>query len=146
MLLMALVLAGGCGVKGPPTPLWPPAPLPMVSDLAYQMTDRQLTLTWRLLSPLEDKAARQAYFIIRRSQTALDQPPCEHCPRVFRTVERIPYVETTDAAYSLTLTLEAGYRYAFTVHLQSDKDVGPDCDPVQFDTPSDRLTLPAEEP
>jgi hypothetical protein len=149
-LVLAVVLGGGltggCGVKGPPTPMWPPAPLPMVADLTCQVADGRVTLTWRLPSPLEDKAARQASFIIRRYRTALDQPACENCPRVFTTVETMPYVETADTAFSLNLALEAGYRYAFTVHLQTGNDVGPDADPVQFDYPSDEISVPVEEP
>ena len=145
-LLLGGGLAGGCGVKGLPTPLWPSAPLPVVSGLAYQMTDGQVTLTWRLPALLADKTAAQAYFIIRRSQSSLDPAVCENCPRVYRTVARIPYVETTNAAYSHPLVLQAGYRYAFTVHLQSGKDVGADCDPVQFDIPSDGTVSPVEEP
>jgi len=137
---------GGCGVKGPPVPLRQPDPLPAVVDLAHRIDNRQVTLTWRLQSPPDRQAARQARFIVRRFRTALDQPACESCPQVFETVSRMPYVETSDGAYALTLPVEAGFRYAFTVHLETGKLVGADSEPVKFEYPSDDHALPVEEP
>ena len=136
----------GCGVKGPPVPLWKTPDLPSVTDLAYHEADGQVTLTWTLQSPLDAQAARQASFIVRRFRTALDQPSCENCPKVFETVGNIPYVETDDGSYTLTLSLDAGFRYAFMVHLQTEHDVGPDCDPVKFDYPMDKQDQPEVVP
>ncbi len=146
VLVLGWLVAGGCGVKGPPIPLRQPAPLPAVTDLTYRVSDRQVTLTWRLPSPLDRQSAKRARFIIRRSRTALDQPACENCPRVVETVGRMPYVETTDMTYTDKLVIEAGYGYAFTVHLRTGNQVGPDGDPVQFDYPSNPLAVPVEEP
>jgi len=150
-LVLALVLGwfaliGGCGVKGPPVPLREPPALPSVTDLAHRVADGQVALTWRLQSPLDSRAARQASFIVRRSRTAFDQTACENCPRVFETVGNIPYVETDDGSYTLTLGLDAGFRYVFTVHLQTGRVVGPDGDPVQFDYPSDKRVQPEAVP
>jgi hypothetical protein len=123
-----------------------PDPLPAVVDLAYRIANRQVTLTWRLQSPPDRQAARQARFIVRRFRTALDQPICESCPQVFETVGRMPYVETSDGAYALTLPLNVGFRYTFKVHLEAGNLVGADCEPVQFDYPSDNIGVPVEEP
>ena len=137
---------GGCGVKGPPVPLRKPAPLPAVTDLAYRVTDGAVNLTWSLSPPLEGKAARQASFIVRRSQTALDAQACENCPQVFTTVGTVLYVDTGDRPFTARFALEAGYRYVFIVRLQKDGDVGPDSNPVKFDYTVENGVVPVEEP
>lgn len=151
-LVLVLVLGwltvglGGCGVKGPPVPLRQQAPLPAVVNPAYRIANRQVTLTWRLQSSLDRQVARQARFIVRRFRRALDQPACESCPQVFETVGRMPYVETSDGAYVLTLPLEAGFRYAFTVHIETGNLVGADSEPLKFEYPSDDNVVPVEKP
>lgn len=140
------VLATGCGVKGPPVPLWQASPLPAVADLAGRVADGRVTLTWQLQSSLDSQAARQASFIIRRSRTAFDEPSCENCPQVFETVGNVPYVETDDGSYTLTLGLDAGFRYVFMVHLQTEHGIGPAGEPVQFDYPMDKHDQPEVVP
>ena len=146
LVLGWFVLVAGCGVKGPPVPLQQTPALPSVTALAHRVADGQVTLTWQLQSALDSRTARQASFIVRRSRTALDQPSCENCPQVFETVGNIPYVETADGSYALKLGLDAGFRYVFMVHLRTGHDVGPDCDPVQFDYPMDKPDNPEVVP
>ena len=150
MMVLALLTGwlslGGCGVKGPPVPLQQKRSLPAVTDLAYRVADRQVTLTWRMKSPLDRQAAREATFIVRRSKTALDQPACQTCLQVFETVSRLPYVETADASYALNLPLAAGFQYVFTVHLKIGGALGPDSAPLRFNYPSDGVAVPVEDP
>jgi len=149
-LLLALVLGwlilGGCGVKAPPVPLQQPPALPAATDLAYRIAHHQVTLTWCVQSPLDRQAAKKADFVVRRFRTALDQPACENCPQVFETVGRIPYLETSDGAYALTLPLEAGFHHAFKVHLETTNRIGADSGPVQFDFPYKDTDEPIEYP
>jgi hypothetical protein len=133
-------------VKGPPVPLRQPPPLPAVADLAHRVADRQVTLTWRLTAPLDNPTARQARFIVRRSQTALDAPACENCPLTFETVGRVPYVETADNTHAFIYSLEKGYRYGFTVHLKTNAGVGPESSLLRFDLRSNGSAVPVEEP
>lgn len=145
-LLLAWVGCSGCGVKAPPVPLRQPAPLPAVTDLAYRVADHAVVLTWTLSPPLDNKTARQASFIVRRSRTALDAVACENCPRVFEKVGTVPYVEADEKPFTLRLALEAGNRYVFTVRLRMDGVVGPDSNPAKFDYPLDEFGVPMEEP
>jgi hypothetical protein len=149
-LVLALLLAGGglggCGVKGPPVPLRPQARLPAVTDLAYRVADHSVMLTWTLSPLLDGKAAKQASFIVRRSQTALDAPACENCPLVFEKVGTVPYVDAGDKPFALSLALETGHRYVFTVYLKMGGMKGPESNPVKFDYTSDEFVVPVEEP
>ena len=49
----------GCGIKGPPVPQRQ-LPVPVVTDLTYQVSDRTVRLTWRLPGPLADKGSAGA--------------------------------------------------------------------------------------
>ena len=122
----------GCGVKGPPVPPRH-APVPAVAELAYQVADQTVTLTWRLPGPLSRKQAKRATFGLYRSRTALTEPACDGCPLVFEKVATVPYVHTDTNRYSSEAPLDPGYRYVFKVRLETDGGVGPDSNPVQFD-------------
>lgn len=134
-LALTVLLLVGCGVKGPPKPLYAPPPLPEITGFAYELADDKVTLNWQLTAPLTAGRGKQALFVIRRSQSALDQPNCEDCPQVFATTGKLPYVERENLAYVLDLPIEAGYRYLFTVHLETGGEVGPKSDPLKVEVP-----------
>ena len=122
----------GCGVKGPPVPPRQP-PLPVVADLAYQVAGQMVTLTWSLQGSLSGKQAQQTVFGLYRSMTALDEPVCDGCPLVFEKVTTVPYVHADADRFATDVSLDTGYHYVFKVRLETDRGVGPDSNPVQFD-------------
>jgi hypothetical protein len=124
----------GCGVKGPPVPPRQP-PVPAVADLAYQMGDQTITLTWRLPERLSAKQAAQASFGLYRSRTALAGSDCDGCPQVFEKVVTVPYVHTETNRFFIDVPLEPGYRYVFKVRLHAAGGAGPDSNPVRVDLP-----------
>ncbi|MBC2742753.1 MAG: hypothetical protein HGJ93_06850 [Desulfosarcina sp.] len=140
--VIMLILAGifflfgfsyfGCGIKGPPVPPRQP-PVPAVVDLAYQVADQSVTLTWYLPGPLFGKQATHSTFGLYRSRTALAEPVCDGCPLVFEKVVTVPYVHTDTNRFSTDASLDPGYRYVFKVRLETDGRTGPDSNPVQFD-------------
>ncbi len=134
-IVMLVILAfsfTGCGVKGPPVP--PKSlPLPMVADLAYQVHDRAVTLTWRLTGRLSGKQAEHASFGVYRSRTALAEPACEGCPLVFEKVAEVPYAHADADRFSIDAPLDSGYRHVFKVRLEAAGTAGPDSKPVQVD-------------
>lgn len=125
---------GGCGVKGPPVPPRQPVP-PAVTDLAFQVADGSVTLTWRLTQPLSGKPAGPWAFGIYRARSVLDQPACDTCPLVFEKVGTVPYVEPQVDRFSTAIPLDAGYRYVFKVRLEKNRRAGPDSQPIRFDYP-----------
>ncbi len=126
----------GCGIKGPPVPPRQP-PVPVVLDLAYQVADRVIMLTWRLPGPLFGRQANHATFGLYRSRTTLAEPVCDGCPLVFEKVKTVPFVYTDTNRYSADASLDPGYRYVFKVRLETDGGAGPDSNPVQLDHLSD---------
>jgi hypothetical protein len=104
-----------------------------VTELAYQVVDPAVTLTWRLPGPLSGKQASHAEFGIYRSRSALDGPACAGCPRVFEKVATVPYIHSDANRFSIDVPLYPGYRYVFKVRLETDRGTGPDSRPVQFD-------------
>ena len=71
-MLMACWLFGGttivgCGIKGPPVPLWQ-RPVPRVVDLAAVVGERWVDLTWSLSEPLGSTPAES----IRRVRSGAD--------------------------------------------------------------------------
>lgn len=122
----------GCGIKGPPVPPRQP-PVPVVAELAYQVADQTVTLTWRLPEPLSGKQAKHAKFGLYRSRTALAESACDGCPLVFEKVATVPYVHTDSNRFSTGAPLDPGYRYGFKVRLETDGGAGPDSNLVKFD-------------
>ena len=122
----------GCGIKGPPVPPRQ-LPVPVVADLAYQVSDQTVRLTWRLPGPLAHKQATHAAFGVYRYRTALAEPACDGCPQVFENVATVPYVPTDTHRYATDAPLDPGYRYVFKVRLETDGQAGPDSNRVQFD-------------
>jgi hypothetical protein len=135
----------GCGVKGPPVPRRQSS-VPVVTDLAYEVADQTIVLTWRLLAPPSAKQANRATFGLYRSRTGMVEATCDGCPLVFEKVAAVPYVYSKDNRFSIDLPLESDYRYVFKVRLETDSGVGPDSNLVQVDpfgdTPSEALETP----
>lgn len=122
----------GCGIKGPPVPPQQPA-VPAVMNLAYQVDDQTVRLTWSLPGPLAAKQAKKAAFAVYRSRSALAEPTCEGCPLVFEKVATVAYVHTDTNRYTTSAPLDHGYRYVFKVRLETDGVAGLDSNLVQFD-------------
>lgn len=122
----------GCGIKAPPVPPRQP-PIPTVMELTYQMSDPNVTLTWRLPGPLSRRQANQSTFGIYRSRSGIDEPVCEGCPLVFEKVATAATVDSEDSRFSIDIPLKPGYRYVFKVRLEMDNRAGPDSNAVQFD-------------
>ncbi|MFO7716226.1 hypothetical protein [Desulfosarcina sp.] len=108
-------------------------PIPMVMELAYQVSDPKVTLTWRLSGPLSGRQANRSTFGIYRSRSAIDEPVCEGCPLVFEKVATAATVDSGDSRFSIDILLNPGYRYVFKVRLEMDNGAGPDSNAVQFD-------------
>ena len=110
------------------------------------MAGQTVRLTWRLPEPLSARQVKHAAFGIYRSRTSLAEPGCEGCPLVFQKVATVPYVHTETNRFFINVPLASGYRYVFKVRLETDRDEGPDSNPVQFDHLTDRPSEGSDTP
>ena len=145
LFLLLSISFFGCGIKGPPVPPRK-APVPAVAELAYEVVDQTVKLTWRLPEPLSAKQAKHAVFGLYRSRTAMAESGCDGCPLVFQKVATVPYVHTETNRFSINAPLASGYRYVFKVRLEMDRGGGPDSNLVQFDHLPDRPSGGSDTP
>jgi hypothetical protein len=117
-----------------------------VADLAYQVADQTITLTWHLTGPLAAKQAKNAAFGIYRSRTALADPACDGCPLVFEKAATVAYTDSDTNRFSVNTPLAVGYRYVFKVRLETDRGAGPDSNLVRFDQLMDTPSKASETP
>ena len=145
LLLLSSISYFGCGVKSPPVPPTMPPVLP-VANLAYQVADQTISLTWRLSKPLAPKQAKNATFGLYRFRTILAEAPCDGCPLVFEKVASVAYADSDANRFSVDIPIENGYRYVFKVRIETDSGVGPDSNPVRLDHLTERPSGASETP
>ncbi len=122
----------GCGVKGPPKPLWQ-RPVPRVVDLAGVVQAPWVKLTWSLSEPLHRTQAKHAKFVIYGAKSSLEMEVCQGCLQVFEKMATIGYVDRDDNRYELQVPVESDYHYVFKVNLVMPGGTGPDSDLVDVD-------------
>ncbi|MEX1313309.1 MAG: hypothetical protein AB1Z38_03980 [Desulfotignum sp.] len=115
-LICAAVAAGiGCGKKAPPrVPEKPGQAVAAPENLAAEVTDGRLTLTWTHKADPVDAVLVPRYFDVTMAVPA----ECEGCPFVFRTVGQ---VTMPDMVFQMPLP-DPGVRY-FRVQAVGDHDV-----------------------
>ena len=126
LLACALVLvaaAGGCGRKLPPIQpgTYPPA---AVKDLAFQLRDGDVVLTWSPPATTADKDAPAVGFKVLRSRQTEEEAQCATCPPPFREIGDVrPPGPSPDAitprGVQYTDRIEPGYRYQYKVRSYS---------------------------
>ena len=116
LLVCAAVAAGtGCGKKAPPrAPEKPGQAVAPPGDIAAELTDRQLTLTWTHEIDPETAVLVPRYFEVSMALPA----ECEGCPFVFETVGQ---VSMPDMVFQMPLP-GSGVRY-FRVQAVGKHDV-----------------------
>jgi len=116
LLMCAAVAAGtGCGKKAPPrAPEKPGQAVAPPGDIAAELTDRQMTLTWTHEIDPETAVLVPRYFEVSMALPA----ECEGCPFVFRPVGQVSMPEMV---FQMRLT-DPGIRY-FRVQAVGDHDV-----------------------
>jgi len=120
MLLVTVVITGGCGKKGPPEPPTGSRP-PKVKDLGYGISQNTIKLSWTI-PQLEEKAQLPitGFFIYRVQQPIIDED-CPNCPIMFKIIGDVPARESGPGQpgqppITFTETIESGYRYIYKVH------------------------------
>ncbi len=113
--LTLIFFFASCGKKGSPMPpreLPPPA----VGDLAMELSDDFLTLTWTVPKGKKRVVSGFAGFLVYRSKKAISEKECKGCPILFARVADIP-IEGEAPGDSMTFseTLEEGFRYIYKV-------------------------------
>ncbi len=114
ILTVPLFLISGCGIKGPPVPPGYANP-PAVSDLQYQVTDNQLTLTWSI-PPTKDGTKKQTVAGARvlRLKQSLKNTPCQDCPLTFTLIRKIP---ARSGSMQVQDTIDKGFAYTYKIVL-----------------------------
>ncbi len=113
-LLLTFFFAS-CGKKGAPFPSRE-SPPPAVRDLAMELSDDFLTLTWTVPKGKKKVVSGFAGFLIYKSKKSLTEEECKGCPILFERVADVP-IEDEEPGDTVTFseTLEKGFRYIYKV-------------------------------
>lgn len=113
----AILVAVGCGKKGPPLPPIEQADnIASPYDLKYTVSVDQLTLTWNHRADPENAAVKPDSFEVFMARKTFEA--CEGCPFVFKTLQVVAMPEM-----SCTVTLEKGYRYYFRIQAVNEDNI-----------------------
>ena len=122
-VLVLVAAAGGCGRKLPPIQpgTYPPA---AVKDLAFQLRDGDVVLTWSPPAATAEKDAPAVGFKVLRSRQTEEEAQCVTCPPPFREIGDVrasipPPGETAPRGLQYTDRIEPGYRYQYKVRSYS---------------------------
>ncbi len=117
MLVIGMLLIMACGQKGPPLPplkdgniIAPPA------DLAYNLNEKGLTLTWaHTVDPVNAKIPAEGFQVYMATK---DLTGCEGCPFIFQSVGVVSMPDM-----SFYYPLEKGLHYYFRVQAIGKDDM-----------------------
>ena len=98
----------------PPRELPPPA----VGDLAMELSDDFLTLTWTVPRGKKRVVSGYAGFWVYQSKQAVSEEACKGCPILFARIADIPIGnEKPGDTMTFSETLKKGFRYIYKVTL-----------------------------
>lgn len=114
-----MLLAAGCGRKGPPVPPRREKP-PAVRDLRYTLQGDVVALTWKIPRDKREHPTRLAGFKIYAARVPLSESGCKNCPLPYIQVGDIVLGMTRSAeiknkSISFSQTLTPGYRYVYRI-------------------------------
>jgi hypothetical protein len=114
LMIIGLLMAGGCGKKGPPMTPVPIMPEP-VTDLEQRVAEHRIELRWTVPAPKNDTAVEG--FLLYRSKVSLVDG-CPGCPEQFEKIADIQVRSDSgnrrrQIAYAEII--EEGFRYAYKV-------------------------------
>jgi predicted small lipoprotein YifL len=126
--LVATMMIGGCGKKGPPEPPSGNKP-PQVMDLAYSITENTIKLSWTIPQTTAKAKTPVTGFLIYQYQQPAIERECSNCPVIFKKIGDVPSRSAGAGQASLqpmvfTQTIERGYRYIYKVKAYDDRGIG----------------------
>ena len=126
-IVVAVSMIWGCGKKGPPVPPTG-AMTPSVTDLAYEISQNTVKLSWTLPQPSETAQLPITGFLIYRSQQSTLEAACPNCPIVYKNIGDVPAKgpgsgESRRATITFTQVIEPGYRYIYKVNGYSNDGI-----------------------
>jgi predicted small lipoprotein YifL len=119
-ILVTVSMIWGCGKKGPPVPPTG-SRTPSVKDLAYEISQNTLKLSWTIPQPDETAQLPVTGFLIYRSQQPDLEAACPNCPILYKNIGDVPAKgpgsgQSGKIPITFTQTIESGYRYIYKVH------------------------------
>ena len=119
-ILVTVSMIWGCGKKGPPVPPTG-SRTPSVRDLAYEISQNSIKLSWTIPQPDETAQLPITGFLIYRSQQPELEAACPNCPILYKNIGDVPAKgpgsgESGKIPIIFTQTIEPGYRYIYKVH------------------------------
>jgi predicted small lipoprotein YifL len=88
-ILVTVSMIWGCGKKGPPVPPTG-SRTPSVKDLAYEISQNTLKLSWTIPQPDETAQLPVTGFLIYRSQQPDLEAACPNCPILYKNIGDVP--------------------------------------------------------
>jgi len=119
-ILVTVSMIWGCGKKGPPVPPTG-SRVPRVEDLAYEISQNTIKLSWTIPQPSETAQLPITGFLIYRSQQPALEAACPNCPILYKNIGDVPARGSGSDPSGKTLitftqTIEPDYRYIYKVH------------------------------
>lgn len=115
MAVFILVVLGGCGRKLPPIQpgTYPP---PAVKDLAFEVKDSELTLSWTVPAVQKEKESPPVGFKVLRARQTLAEAECQTCTVRFQAIGDVRVIGKEPAErLQFKDRLESGYKYRYKV-------------------------------
>jgi predicted small lipoprotein YifL len=127
-LLMAVLLAGSCGKKGPPLPPMREN-VPPVAGIEVRMDGDRLMLSWPLAPYRSAAHVRAAGFRVYRALDKDNDAECPECPPRFQAAADISLDALADnrpsAVYTEVLETDGRYYFRVVPYLDDGSEVRP---------------------
>jgi len=112
-VIILIVAAHGCGVKGPPSVPGYTEP-PVVRDLSYQVTGDTLVLSWTLPEASGSQNAKINRAGVYRLKQPMGKRDCPDCPQLF---ERVANLAARSGSMTYTDRITPGFQYYYKIIL-----------------------------
>ena len=112
-IIILIVAAHGCGVKGPPIAPGYTDPV-IVKDLSYQVSGNKLVLAWTIPKADDNQSAKIASAGVYRLKQPMGKQNCPDCPQIF---ERLANLSARSGTMTYTDTIARGFQYYYKIIL-----------------------------
>jgi len=122
LAIVLIIVAVGCGVKGPPVAPGYTDP-PIVQNLTYKVSGDKLVLAWKIPKADDAQTAKITSAGVYRLKQAMGKQDCPDCPQIFERVANLA-AQSGTMTYTDTITIGSQYYYKIILSDTTDRSGG----------------------